>query len=45
MEMRHSVINGSNREIGKALGNIAQKWVNLRLSKDAGPLSAERAEK
>ena len=41
MEVRHIVIKGSNQEIGKALGDIAQKWLNVKLSKYAGPLYAE----
>ena len=40
MEVRHIVIKGSNQEIGKALGGIAQKWLNVKLSKYAGPLYA-----
>ncbi len=38
--MWHLVIKGSNQEIGKALGDIAQKWLNVKLSKYAGPLYA-----
>lgn len=41
MEVRHIVIKGTNQEIGKALGDIAQKWLNVKLSKYAGPLYAE----
>ena len=39
--MRHIVSKGSNQEIGKALGDIAQKWLNVKLSKFARPLYAE----
>jgi len=41
MEVRHIVIKGTNQEIGKALGDIAQKWLNIKLAKYAGPLYAE----
>lgn len=41
MEVRHIVIKGTNQEIGKALGDMAQKWLNVKLSKYAGPLYAE----
>lgn len=30
MEVRHIVLRGSNREIGKALGSIAQEWLGLK---------------
>ena len=41
MEVRHIVIKGTNQEIGKALGDIAQEWLDVKLSKFAGPLYAE----
>lgn len=41
MEVRHIVIKGTNQEIGKTLGDIAQKWLSVKLSKYAGPLYAE----
>ncbi len=41
MEVRHIVLKGTNREIGKAIGSIAQSWVNAELSQYAGPIFAE----
>lgn len=29
MEVRHIVIKGTNQEIGQALGDIGQKWLNI----------------
>ncbi|MBU0672728.1 MAG: hypothetical protein KJ732_06865 [Candidatus Margulisbacteria bacterium] len=41
LEVRHIVLRGSNEEIGKALGDIAQKWLNIKLGPYAGPIYAE----
>ncbi|MFC1576832.1 C45 family autoproteolytic acyltransferase/hydrolase [Candidatus Omnitrophota bacterium] len=41
MEMRHIVLRGSNREIGKALGDIAREWLGVKLGRYAAPVYAE----
>lgn len=40
MEVRHLVLRGTNEEIGKALGKLAQKWLNVKLSRYFNPVYA-----
>ncbi len=40
MEVRHIVLRGTNEEIGKALGDIAQKWLGVKLDRYAAPFYA-----
>ena len=37
-EVRHIVLEGANHEIGKALGDIAQEWLEVELFPDHSPL-------
>lgn len=39
-EVRHIVLRGTNEEIGKAIGDIAQKWLGIKLGLYAGPVYA-----
>lgn len=42
LEVRHIVLCGSDEEIGKALGDIAQEWLEIKnLDTYAGPVYAE----
>ncbi|MDP2928193.1 MAG: C45 family peptidase [Candidatus Omnitrophota bacterium] len=42
LEIRHIVLRGSNEEIGKALGDIAQEWLGIKtLVHYAGPIYAD----
>ena len=41
MEVRHLVLRGSNEEIGKALGDIAQEWLDIKLGRYAAPVYAK----
>jgi len=41
MEVRHIVLRGSNEEIGKALGDIAQEWLDIKLGRYAAPVYAK----
>jgi predicted choloylglycine hydrolase len=42
MEVRHIVLRGTNEEIGKALGDIAQQWLGIKkLLPFAAPIYAE----
>jgi len=42
LEVRHIVLRGTNEEIGKALGDIAQEWLGIKkLVHYAGPVYAE----
>jgi len=42
LEIRHIVLRGTNEEIGKALGDIAQEWLGIKtLVHYAGPIYAE----
>ena len=42
LEIRHIVLRGTNEEIGKALGDIAQEWLGIKkLGPYAGPIYAE----
>jgi len=42
LEVRHIVLRGTNEEIGKALGEIAQEWLGINeLGTYAGPIYAE----
>lgn len=42
LEVRHIVLRGTNEEIGKALGEIAQEWLGIKkLGTYAGPIYAE----
>jgi len=41
MEVRHIVLRGSNEEIGKALGDIAQEWLGVKLGRYAAPVYAK----
>jgi hypothetical protein len=41
MEVRHIVLRGTNEEIGKALGDIAQEWLGIKLGRYASPVYAK----
>jgi len=42
LEIRHIVLRGTNEEIGRALGDIARKWLGIKtLIHYAGPIYAE----
>ena len=41
MEVRHIVLRGTNEEIGKALGDIAQEWLGIKLGRYAAPIYAK----
>jgi predicted choloylglycine hydrolase len=41
MEVRHIVLQGTNEEIGKAVGDIAQEWLNAKPSMYKNPLYAD----
>ena len=41
MEVRHIVLRGSSEEIGRAIGEIGQKWLGIKLPQSAGPLYAK----
>ncbi len=41
MEVRHIVISGTNREIGKALGDIAREWLGVKLTRYAATVYAK----
>ncbi len=41
MEVRHIVLRGTNEEIGKALGGIAQEWLGVKLGRYAAPIYAK----
>lgn len=40
-EVRHIVLKGTNEQIGKALGEIGQKYYDIKLNKYADPIYAE----
>ncbi|MBN2688197.1 MAG: linear amide C-N hydrolase [Deltaproteobacteria bacterium] len=41
MEVRHIVLRGTNEEIGKALGDIAREWLDVKLGRYASPVYAK----